>query len=235
MIKMVLFDLDGTLLPMNQDLFIKEYFAGISKRLVSYGYDPKKLVYAIGEGTKAMFLNNGEDTNEMTYWNKFAEFYGENRSVIEPQFEEFYIKDFSKLKDTCGCNPKAREVLDLIKSKKKDVALLTNPIFPRIATKQRIMWAGLGESDFKLYTTYENSSYCKPNLKYYIEAINKLGVKPEECLMVGNDVVEDMVAKKLGMKVFLLTDCLINKYQSDISIYPNGDFNDLINYLNNNL
>ena len=53
--------------------------------------------------------------------------------------------------------------------------------------------------------------------------------------MVGNDVVEDMVAEKLGMKVFLLTDYLINKYQIDTSIYPNGDFNDLINYLNENL
>ena len=32
-IKAVLFDLDGTLLPMDQDLFLKSYFKGIGKKL----------------------------------------------------------------------------------------------------------------------------------------------------------------------------------------------------------
>ena len=34
--------------------------------------------------------------------------------------------------------------------------------------------------------------------------------------MVGNDVGEDMVAEKLGMQVFLLTDCLINIKNVDV-------------------
>ena len=50
--------------------------------------------------------------------------------------------------------------------------------------------------------------------------------------MVGNDVGEDMIAEKLGMKVFLLTDCLINKANVDISVYPHGSFDDLKNFLN---
>ena len=49
--------------------------------------------------------------------------------------------------------------------------------------------------------------------------------------MVGNDTSEDMVAKTLGMKVFLLTDCLINKSNEDISKYKNGSFKDLIEYI----
>ena len=49
--------------------------------------------------------------------------------------------------------------------------------------------------------------------------------------MVGNDVAEDMVAEKAGMKVFLLTDCLLNKNDADISCYPQGGFEDLQNYL----
>ena len=63
------------------------------------------------------------------------------------------------------------------------------------------------------------------------EILEKLGCKAEDCLMVGNDVSDDMVAEKLGMKVFLLTDCLINKENVDISIYPNGSFNQLIEYV----
>ena len=85
--------------------------------------------------------------------------------------------------------------------------------------------------DFEWITTYENSKYCKPNLRYYQEVLERLGVAPEECLMVGNDVGDDMVAEELGMQVFLLTDCLINKNKEDISAYPHGGFPELLDYI----
>ena len=50
--------------------------------------------------------------------------------------------------------------------------------------------------------------------------------------MVGNDVGEDMIAQKLGCKVFLLTDCIINKANEDISAYPQGGFAELLQYIN---
>ena len=43
----VLFDLDGTLLPMDQDEFVKTYFGLLAKKLAPHGYDPKKLVDGI--------------------------------------------------------------------------------------------------------------------------------------------------------------------------------------------
>ena len=82
-----------------------------------------------------------------------------------------------------------------------------------------------------LYTTYENSNYCKPNPMYYKEILDKIGCKAEQCLMVGNDVDEDMVAQSIGMKVFLLTDTLINKQNKDISVYKNGSFDELKEYI----
>ena len=72
----------------------------------------------------------------------------------------------------------------------------------------------------------------KPNPAYYRDVLARLNVKPEECLMVGNDVGEDMIAQQLGMKVFLLTDCMINKANADISVYPHGSIDDLKNFLN---
>ena len=108
------------------------------------------------------------------------------------------------------------------------VALATNPIFPSIATCARIRWAGLTPEDFAFVTTYENSAYCKPNPDYYRDAAQRLGLSPEECLMVGNDAQEDMIAETTGMKVFLLTDCLINRDGADISIWPNGGFDELL-------
>lgn len=50
--------------------------------------------------------------------------------------------------------------------------------------------------------------------------------------MVGNDVTEDMeAAQKAGLNVFLLTDCLINKERRDISVYPRGSFEQLIDFI----
>lgn len=230
-IKVVLFDLDGTLLPMDQDIFIKHYFGGIGKKLALRGYEPNKLIEAIWLGTKAMINNDGKYTNEKVFWDTFARIYGEKVRKDEPYFEQFYIEDFDKIKNVCGFAPQAKEVITLTKDLGYNVVLATNPIFPMIATEKRIVWAGLDKSDFSLITTYENTSYCKPNLDYYLEILEKLGVLPEECLMVGNDVNEDMVVKELGMKVFLLTDCLINKNNLDISVFPNGSFVELIDYL----
>ena len=49
--------------------------------------------------------------------------------------------------------------------------------------------------------------------------------------MVGNDVTEDMIAEKVGMKVFLLTDCLINKERKDINQYSRGSLDQLLQFL----
>ena len=109
------------------------------------------------------------------------------------------------------------------------MVLATNPIFPEIATRQRIKWAGLDIEDFELVTTYENSRFSKPNLNYYTDILAKINVDAKDCMMVGNDVSEDMVTTKLGMKVFLLTQDLINKNNEDINNYPHGNFDDFLN------
>ncbi len=231
----VLFDLDGTLLPMDQDIFVKTYFGLLAKRIAPLGYEPEKLVNAIWSGTAAMVKNTGEKTNEEVFWDKFCEIFGENAKADEPHFAKFYVEEFDKVQVSCGYTPDAARVIALLKSKGYRIALATNPIFPSIATEKRIAWAGLKPSDFEYFTAYENSRHCKPNPEYYKDVVNALGVDPQECLMVGNDVTEDMVAETLGMKVFLLTDCIINKDNTDISAYPHGSFSDLIAFIENEL
>ncbi|MBQ8598161.1 MAG: HAD family hydrolase, partial [Lachnospiraceae bacterium] len=208
-IKVVLFDLDGTLLPMDQDLFVKSYFGLLAKKLAPYGYETEKLIPAIWQGTGAMVKNDGTKKNEEAFWKAFSAIFGDKVMDDLPVFDEFYQKEFAGAKEACGVNPKAAEVIGLLKEKGMRCALATNPIFPAVATENRIRWAGLSPDDFEFYTTYETCRYCKPNPKYYEDIVEKLGVKAEECLMVGNDVTEDMIAESLGMQVFLLTDCII--------------------------
>lgn len=231
MITTILFDLDGTLLPMDQDVFVKDYFGRIAAKLAQQGYDPKKLVETIWRGTGAMVKNDGSKTNEEAFWEFALSVYGDQILKDKRFFDEFYEEEFDKIKAVCGYHPAAAQVVHSLKEKGLCVALATNPIFPARATQWRIQWAGLKPDDFAMYTTYENSRYCKPNLDYYRDVLTQLDVSAEECLMVGNDVSEDMIAEQLGMNVFLLTDCLINKEQKNIDAYPNGSFDDLITHI----
>lgn len=229
--KYVLFDLDGTLLPMDNLEFTDTYFKGVSAALAPHGYDPKELVATIWTGTKAMVMNDGNECNEAVFWKAFAKVMGEKSLADKVWFDEFYRNEFDELKKICGYNPVAREVVDFVKESGSEVVLATNPLFPSIATEKRISWAGFQLEEFVLYTTYENINYCKPNPDYYKEILKRIGADPKDCLMVGNDVTEDMVAQTLGMDVFLITDHMINKEDKDISVYPNGSFSDLLRYL----
>ncbi len=230
-LKMVMFDLDGTLLPMDMDEFTNGYFGLLAKKAAPYGYEPQSLVKAVWHGTAAMVKNDGSRTNEEVFWKDFISVYGEQALKDRPMFEDFYANEFRQARVFCGFNPKAAETVRRVRNTGLRAALATNPLFPYPATEIRIRWTGLEPDDFEFITTYENTRRCKPNPDYYREALGRAGLNGEDCLMVGNDVEEDMVAAELGMKVFLLTDCIVNKAGADISLYPHGDFDRLNEYL----
>ena len=229
----VLFDLDGTLLPMDQDVFVKCYFGKLSNRMAQDGgYDPEQLVATIWKGTIAMMKNDGSRPNQVAFWSAFCDAYGEEKSLQDqPLFDKFYAEEFDSVRESCGYTPAAAELIGYLKERGIKRVLATNPIFPPEATAARIGWAGLAVDDFLMFTHYHNSRYCKPNPAYYRDILDEIGVRAEECLMVGNDVDDDMPAAALGMKVFLLTDCLINHKGKDINQFPHGGFDELRNYI----
>lgn len=231
MITTIFFDLDGTLLPMDQDVFLNAYLGGLARKMAPHGYDPDLLVKSIWKGTGAMVTNDGSVRNDEVFWNAFSAVYGRDTRTDEPIFESFYRNEFQEVSKACGFDPRAAETVSTLKEMGYRVVLATNPLFPAIATHSRTRWAGLNPEDFAYITTYENSYHCKPNPDYYREILGNLNLQAEECLMVGNDVGEDMVAGTLGMQVFLLTDCLINKKNEDISQYPHGSFPELLEFV----
>ena len=228
----ILFDLDGTLLPMpDQALFLKAYMKALAGKIAPLGYEPGKLIDTVLKGTGVVIANNGEATNETVFWRYFCGVFGEEARRHLPVFEEFYQNEFQQVSETCGCDARAAKLIAALKAKGYRLVLATNPLFPAVATHSRIGWAGLNVEDFDWITTYENASFCKPNVQYYEEIARKLELDPAACLMVGNDVGEDMIAEKLGMKTFLLTDNLINRMGADIETYPYGSFEALEQYI----
>lgn len=226
----VLFDLDGTLLPMELEQFTNTYFGLLAKKAAPFGYEPKTLVAAVWKGTKAMVKNDGTETNDKRFWDTFAGELGEEVLKLRPVFDGFYADEFHGARAACGENPLARRAIDGLKAKGYDVVLATNPIFPLVGVETRLSWVGLAPEDFSHVTAYENYTTCKPNPEYYGEILRNIGKRPQECLMVGNDAAEDTAALEKGVGVYLVTDCLLNPKGRDISAVPQGSFADFLSF-----
>ncbi len=232
MAKAILFDLDGTLLPMDNDEFTKTYFYLLSEAAKEWGYtDRDELIKAVWGGVKYMYMNDGSVTNDKVFWKGFSKALGRDCSNDSAKFDTYYYNGFKKAQVATKENPQAIEVIKLAHEKADFVILATNPIFPLEAYRERLRWIGLSLSDFDIVTDYESCHFTKPHTAYYEEILSQIGVKPHDALMIGNDCDEDMVpALKLGMDFFLVDDCLLNK--SDLNIEcKRGSFADMTEYL----
>lgn len=234
MIKTVLFDLDGTLLPMDLEIFVNSYIKQLAVAMAPLGYNPDLLAKSIWIGTERMVKNDGNYTNEAVFWKAFSEIFGAEAIKDLPVFEDFYRNGFQAVASDCGFDGRAAETVYALREMGIRTVLATNPVFPSVATESRVRWAGLQPEDFEYITTYENSHFCKPNPAYFREILEKLELKPAECLMVGNDAQEDLAAAEAGIPVFLLTDCLIDRNNTDLTSIPHGSFPELLAYLSEN-
>lgn len=206
----VFFDLDGTLIFHDQTLFLNEYFKCISAYVKARGYDPKAFIDATMYGTGVVLANDGLRSNKAVFWDKFFNYYGEYDEKIIEISDEFYVTEFKKLRQFSNENPLALKAVELAHKDGKKVVLATNPVFPMTAQLERMSWSGLSESDFDLITSYENSSFCKPNPNYFIEICRKIDVNPKNAIIIGNDEREDMkCGSEAGLMGFLATDCRI--------------------------
>ena len=228
----VLFDLDGTLIRMDQDRFIELYFKSILGKLASLGYDAALMYKALEESVRATIRNDGSMLNEERFWSTFSEYAPGVRDAVKEILDEYYAKDFMLvIKESCCGFERAKEIVELAKKCGKRCILATNPLFPMVATVNRMALSGLAPDDFEYVTAYENSSACKPNPTYFTELLGKLGISPDECVMIGNDTRDDFSASAIGIPVFFLTECLINNTGMDISCHPHGSFDDLKAYI----
>ncbi len=230
MITTVLFDLDGTLLPFEQEDFIKIYFSELSKRLIPLGYDPQLTVKAVWAGTKAMIENDGSRANSEAFWAVFDKLTA-GLPDARPECDSFYTREFDRVKACLKYIPDHSGEMKRLREAGLRVVLATNPIFPEDGVNTRLAWAGLAPGDFELVTHYDNSTFCKPNPEYYREILAKLGEKPENCLMVGNSVAEDMEpAAETGMRVFFVPEFAENPLGKDTSAYTQGSVSDAVNF-----
>lgn len=231
--KAVLFDLDGTLLPMDREEFVRAYLPGVSAVAAHLG-DPRKIADSILKGSYAMVKSTDPGrTLEQVFWEAFEALSGVTRASSERIFNDYYLSPaFDALRVLTPTEPLAPAIVAEARRKGLRVILATSPLFPRVATVKRIEWAGLEPSDFDLITTYEDFHAAKPNREYYEEVLVQTGLEAAACVMVGNDVREDLPAPAaLGMETFLLLNHAIIPDGMAYRCDREGTYEDLLEYI----
>jgi FMN phosphatase YigB (HAD superfamily) len=203
----VLFDLDGTLLDIDIDGFLGDYFGALGpvvSDVMGNDVEPSIGLRAIIEGTSAMVESHPSRTNQEVFNERFRELTGVDLDLEEfaLPFERFYSEVFPTLRKSIGPHDGARNVVETALDLGLRVAVATNPIFPLSAIRERMRWAGVDDLPVHAVTSYENMHATKPSTAYYLETAALIGATTTECLMVGDDRVLDMSAADIGMKTF---------------------------------
>ena len=228
MLKAILFDLDGTLLPMDMQEFTAGYFGDLADFLGDRVTDRRQFVKAIWAGTKAMMANDGSARNEEVFWRTFSAQSGIEESLIRGDCDAFYGGEFRRAVRFTQPNPQAAEAVAEARKKAERVVLATNPLFPMAGQRTRLAWLGLAPEDFDLVTSYETDRFCKPNPAYFTSVCGRIGADPAGCLMIGNDDEEDGYAgRAAGLDVWLVTDCRIPSERRPWN-GPSGSFDELL-------
>jgi len=128
--KTILIDLDGTLLHMDQDKFIKTYFGEVAKKF-SKDFDSELILQGLIAGTKAMYKNDGTLTNEDIFWKVFKEITNYSKEDTIDLFEDFYLNEFENARVATSYTPYAKKLIDVLKDKGYEIIVATNPLFPK--------------------------------------------------------------------------------------------------------
>ena len=205
MLTTILFDLDNTLILVDESEFYYHYLNPISESfqdLMPKDVFKKRLMIA----SQMLLQNNGSTKNSDFYMTVFCEGFEEKRDLCWNRFVEFYENGFDQFQQLMQPIPGILDLFDSLKQANLKLVIASNPLFPLTVQLKRLAWAGFENFQFDLITHIENTKYCKPQLGYYAEICEQINEKPENCLMVGNDPVNDMIASKVGIKTYLATD-----------------------------
>ncbi len=232
MINTVLFDLDGTLLQINNKEFERLYFGAMAKQVEDL-YSPEEIVGLIWACTKEMVLDTSDLTNEESFYQALRSRISEEQlAILQPRFNAFYEGPFDHVRSAVLDNQALVDAVNLLKDKGYRCVIATNPMFPKLAIDKRIAWTNIKRDHFDYVTSFENNHYCKPQVHFYQEILNDIKAKAEDCLMVGNDTFEDMIAKKVGLQTYLVNDHII---ENEKAIAPDdqGSMNDFLKFVEN--
>lgn len=231
--KAVLFDLDGTLLRAQMTTFIPRYIQALAD-FCSDRVKPKKFEKAMLTAIRALIFEEGDGqaTNEKRLYRAMERDLGLPGQMLLDSLGHFERKGLDNLRPLIHPVPLAQKIVAECSAKGVPLVLATNPVFPLFMIRARMRWAGLDEALFDYITSYENSYHCKPQPGYFTDIAARLGLAPEQCLMVGNDINHDLAAVAVGMKAYLVDTWLVERDGPEWPCRYRGDHRGLQDFLN---
>lgn len=201
----LLFDLDDTLLDTNIETFIPAYFQALSIHMEPHVPSSVMLPSLLSATNLMMESEDFSRTLKEVFDEDFYEKIGIPAQDLVEIIEDFYDKEFPKLRGTTDPRPNAVPLIEWAISQGCRVAIATDPLFPRKATYHRLRWAGFEPDQFELISSFENFHFSKTHAAYYAEMLGQLGWPDGPVLMIGNDLQRDIVpADKLGLKTYFI-------------------------------
>lgn len=210
-IKAIFFDLDGTLIDVDMNLFVPGYLRRLTGRMSAQA-KPSHATRAMHSAVAAMFANTDREKTLETIL--LETLYAE--LAVTPQqyadsLEHFYLHDLDELQPMVNGYECSARLVDASLARGWQVVLATNPIFPRKVVDARVNWGKLEIDSFHHVTAYETAHFCKPSPAFFTELLDCLQLEAKHCLMVGNDTLHDLAASQVGMQTCLLTPWLIRR------------------------
>lgn len=230
-IQAVLFDLDGTLIDVDMNLFVPAYLRRLT-HYMSEQVKPGQAVQSLHHAVAAMFANTDATR---TLESLLFEVLESELSILPEQYIEclgkFFENDLEELRYLVTGHPLSSQLVESSLARGWKVVLATNPIFPRKAIDARLAWAGLDSAAFHHVTAYETAHFCKPNALFFEEVLDYLQIPAEACLMVGNDTLHDLSACQVGMQTCLLTTWSIKRLGAGFKADWQGTHEELLDLI----
>lgn len=223
----LLFDLDGTLLRVEMQRFIPAYLDDLALQFSDSV--AKDRFSRVARQAVHVLLARGDEqrTNRERYVTVIETQLGIPVSLFEERLAVWLEEGLPSLAHHIAPIAGSRPLLDHCFSLGVPVVLATNPVFPRTMIEARLAWAGLDDYPFDLITSYENTRFCKPQPEYFKDVLDNCELKPQDCLMVGNDTEHDLAAAAVGIPTFLVDTFMVDRLEGDFSSDYRGSLDDL--------
>lgn len=194
MIKAVLLDLDNTLLGNENAIFVPQYFRLADQYFLEEWAQPG-MSRALSQVVAALSRSrDNRQPNLDLAETIIAETMQRPLDEVRRAFATFYSQVYPQLQRYVQPIPFAQELFQYLRQHDYAVVIATNPLYPAEAIYQRLAWAGLPSdpAEYAFVTTADNTHFIKPEPAYYAEIIARVGVEPDETLMVGDSLENDI-------------------------------------------
>lgn len=209
MIKAILLDLDNTLIH-NPDLDFARAFLGIADPFFEKALGIKDFHKPFRAAINAMKASDANPThlNQQRVVDYLQQASGKDPQAINQAIADFYEHAFPQLEACIRPVEGAAALIEWLQSRGYTIIIATNPLYSARALEWRLRWAELNDNlDHYAFVTHaENMHTAKPHAAYYAEILARVGIEPDEAVMIGDGQKNDISpAQMLGMHTFHIT------------------------------